>query len=170
MVKEDTRPFIPPQLGEIPTFQTYTVARTVEEDNGPNSPYTVPGPGIIVVNANPNIHHANGDPDYTDVWIGTSPDDCTYELGCAAGAMYAIVAPETLSNTTYPWFTMRELIHIPTGGTMAFYVTGRTTGTPGTATRADPESDASCFTRQGTAAITASLIAAVPPTSQTFAR
>jgi len=93
-----------------------------------------PGPGIVIVNANIQLwaKHTQGYWDYAQMWIGTSPTDCTSELGFGADTTYFKVAAEMQSTVMYPWLTMRKILHIEEAGTTTFYVTGQSTGNPNT--------------------------------------
>ncbi len=114
--------------------QTTMLADSCTDYDGLVVDVHAPGPGIIVVNANIQLraNHTQGTWDYAQMWIGTSPSDCTSELGFGADTTYLKVASETQNTVMYPWLTMRKLLHVQNAGTTTFYVTGQNAGTSDT--------------------------------------
>jgi hypothetical protein len=107
-----------------------TFGRTCTDYDDLVVPVYAPGPGIIIVNANVNlsIGHNNGTEDIANLWIGTSPTDCTEELGFGADMLLLDIAPQLPTNQMHPWLTMRKILHVEHAGTTTFYVTGRNAG------------------------------------------
>jgi len=114
--------------------QTTTITSSCTDYDDLVVTVSAPGPGIIVVNANIQlwVRHTQGNWDYARMWIGTSPTDCTDELGFGADTTYFKVEPEMPSTVMHPWLTMRKLLHVEKAGTTTFYVTGTNAGTPNT--------------------------------------
>jgi len=106
---------------------TVAIGETCTVYTGLSTPVTVPGPGTLIVTANVRLmiwHALSGFGDYR-VYIGTSPTDCTAEIGDGGDMLsYSIIGSEP-EGTFDRWLTtLRKVVHVDEAGTYQFYVTG----------------------------------------------
>jgi hypothetical protein len=112
---------------------TTAIGNTCTSYDGLAVPITVPGPGTIVVDANVNLHikHTAGATNEFLLYIGTSPTDCTPELGNGGDSTFVIMDAEPTGDY-YPWLTMKKVLHVDSAGTHTFYFNGKDSFGPDT--------------------------------------
>lgn len=111
--------------------ETTQVGAACTDYDGLILPITVPGPGTIVVESIVSVqfYHTNSQLGFADLYIGTSPTDCTDDIGLGADYVFHYVDSNLPTGQHYAWPAMRKILHVDSAGTHTFYVTGRDTGT-----------------------------------------
>ena len=115
------------------TFMVYDTSTMSPSIGGGCTPYTglevpvtTPGPGTIVVEANVQLwidHIVQLDPTSFTTYIGTSPTDCTADIGSGGDSSVAVMYKEPAGDY-WPWLWMKKIMHVDTAGTYTFCING----------------------------------------------